>query len=259
MRISAFLSIAFFAAMTAAGGVVYDYKTVITGPGSETKTLDGTMTLDGPRMRMTIAHGDKSLYKDGMVVLSTDGGLTQRVFDPAANTYFEMTVSDLLDTVKHMPAKPEFREPDVSVHKDGDGEEIEGLPTRKVRLEMSATMAMKSGGREFTAPFRVTWIVWMTDRIDAGARRPLLANNMRTGIEMIDKMIESAPAFATGFPLKSTMTQRLTFDGRDFVTTMTSTTSNVQQYAIDDSVFALPAEAKKVPNPLLQLLKEIGQ
>lgn len=255
MRISLLVSFALFTAVTAFGGVVYDYQTVVSSPAAQ--TLSGTVTLDGSNVRMSVARGDGTLLKDGAIILSSDGGATQLVLDPAAKTYYELSTNDLLEFMKRLPMKPEFGTPEVTTHKEGDGGLIEGMPTQKVRMEVSTSMTMKGMGQDLSMPVRMTFESWVTDRLPITARPPFMGG-VRTGIDFIDKMVEASPEFASGFPLKSVMTQRFKIAGQETVTTITYTASNVRQPDVDKTLFALPAEYQKVESPLEGFFKEIG-
>jgi hypothetical protein len=206
---------------------------------------------------MSVARGDGKFLKDGAVLLSSDGGATQFVLDPAAKTYYEMSANDLVEFMKRLPMKPEFGTPEVSTHKEGDGGVIEGMPTQKVRMEVSTTMTMKGMGQDLSMPVRMTFESWTTDRLPVTARPPFMGG-VRTGIDFIDKMVEAAPEFASGFPLKSVITQRFTIAGNETVTTTTYTASNVRQPDVDKTLFALPAEYQKVESPLKAFFKEMG-
>ena len=71
-------------AISASAGLTYKVQSTTTGVRS--MTLAGTVNVDGPRMRFDVASGDGTLFKDNSLVLSSDGGKTMSIFDPAQFT-----------------------------------------------------------------------------------------------------------------------------------------------------------------------------
>ena len=63
-------------ASSAPAGVIYKIQSATTGV--QGVTISGTVTVDGSHIRMDIATGDNTLFKDNDIVISNDGGRTIR-------------------------------------------------------------------------------------------------------------------------------------------------------------------------------------
>lgn len=247
-----------FSAVSAFGGVTYEFRMVTAG--AQGMTLSGKVASDGPSLRMEVDQGDGRVFKDDSIVLSRDGGKTLRIFDPAAKTFFEISLEEMTRgaaaALEDSIAKVTFDAPKASVHDAGDGEKIEGFPTRKMIVDVSIVMHIDAMGQKLDSPIIMHSENWGTDKIDPGARNLFQLSNPRTGIEAFDKMMDAqAAAFVGRFPLKQVTTMRVVQDDREMVTTTTTTVTKVKQKAIDAAAFADPAGYRKVDDPMKALLK----
>src|SRR5262249_5701722 len=91
-----FLTACALLAIASSASAALNYKFRSNTSGVKSTTLAGMVTVDGPRLRMDIASGDGMLFKDNALVLSTDGGRTMSVFDPATKSYFDLQLDQLL-------------------------------------------------------------------------------------------------------------------------------------------------------------------
>ena len=214
-----------FIAASAFGGVTYQFRMVTAG--AQGMTISGKVTADGPNIRMAVDQGDGRVFRDDSIVISRDGGKTLLVFDPAARTYFELTLDEMTHAaaaaLESPIAKVTFDTPKASVHDAGDGGKIEGFPTRKMIADVSIVMHIDAMGQKLDSPIVMHSESWGTDKIDPSARNLFQLSNPRTGIEAFDKMMDvQAAAFIGRFPLKQVTTMRVKQDGREMVTTTTA-------------------------------------
>lgn len=246
-----------FIAISAFGGVTYDFRMVTIG--AQRMTISGKVASDGPNLRMEVDQGDGRVFRDDSIVISRDGGKTLLVFDPSARTYFQITLEELTrgaaEALDSPIAKVTFDPPKASVHDAGDGEPIEGFPTRKMIVDASIVMRIDVMGQKLASPMVLHSENWGTDKIDPSARNLFQLSNPRTGIEAFDKMMDAqSAAFVGRFPLKQITTVRITQDGREMVTTSTATVTKIKQAKIDAARFADPKGYKKVDDPLKALM-----
>src|SRR6266571_1980422 len=119
----------FAIAISASAGLTY--KVQSTTAGVHPMTLAGTVSVDGARMRFDVASGDGTLFKDNSLVLSSDGGKTMSIFDPATHNYYDLHLEQLLGSSTAMLnslsglVKVSFKNPRVEVRDGGDGGTIE--------------------------------------------------------------------------------------------------------------------------------------
>src|SRR5258708_30643172 len=88
------VSALFATAVSASAGLTYKVQSTTTGV--HRMTLGGTVNVDGTRMRFDVASGDGMLFKDNSLVLSSDGGKTMSIFDPATHNYYDLQIDQLL-------------------------------------------------------------------------------------------------------------------------------------------------------------------
>ena len=258
MKSVAIVAIILFAAASVLGGVTYEFRMVTVG--AQGMTISGKVAAEGLNLRMEVDQGDGRVFKDDSIILSRDGGKTLLVFDPSAKTYFQLTLEEMTRgaaaALESSLATVTFDPPKASVHDAGDGEKIEGFPTRKMIVDASIVMRIEAMGQTLASPIILHSENWGTDKIDASARNLFQLSNPRTGIEAFDKLMDAqAAAFAGRFPLKQITTMRVTQDGRDMVTTTTATVTKIKQKAIDSAAFADPVGYRKVDDPLKALMK----
>jgi hypothetical protein len=126
-------------ASSAFAGVTYHYSS--TTEGMAHTMLDGNVAIEGSRLRIDMAHGDGMLFKDGAIVLSTDGGKTLHVLDPSSKTYYDLELSQLLgagnSALSQLGADLKIENPKVNVVDQGDGGTIEGFATKRSRIDSS--------------------------------------------------------------------------------------------------------------------------
>lgn len=256
MKPSAVATALLFAAASLLGGVTYEFRMVTAG--AQGMTISGKVAADGLNLRMEVDEGDGRVFKDDSIVISRDGGKTLLVFDPASKTYFQLALDELThgaaEALKSDIVKVTFDPPKASVHDAGDGEKIEGFPTRKMIVDASIVMHIDAMGQKLDSPIIMHSENWGTDKIDPSASNLFQMSNPRTGIEAFDRMMDAqAAAFVGRFPLKQVTTMRVQEGGREMVTTTTATVTKVKQKAIDAAAFADPKGYRKVDDPLKAL------
>jgi len=250
------------AAASAFGGVTYDFRMVTTGV--QPMTIAGNVVSDGPRLRMEVDRGDGMIFKDDSVVISRDGGKTLLVFHPPSKTFFQLPMDDVMGGAIKALQSPlldvKFDAPKVSVHDFGDGGAIEGLPTRKMSMDATINMTIDALGQKMTSSMIMHSETWSTDRIDRAHRNLFQLSSPRTGIEAFDKVMDAqAASFIGRFPLKQVSTMRTSQNGREQVTTTTTTVTNIRDKAADAALFADPTGYREVENPIDAMKKRLGR
>ena len=258
MKFTKVLAICLFTAASSFAGVTYDFHSEITG--MQQMTMDGTVAVDGPNLRMVMARGDGRMFKDGAILLSHDGGKTISVYDAATKTYFELSMAELASSISstmNSPAvKVTFTNPVVNAKDAGDGGTVEGYPAQKSVLDASIDLNIDAMGQAMISKMSMQTESWTTDKLGSVAANIFQQRSMLTGIEALDKLIEAQAASLKGrFPLKQVTTVHLTMNGQDITTTNTASVTNVKQKTIDAAVFVAPEGYARVDNPLEAMKK----
>src|SRR5260370_30702104 len=141
-------------AVTASAGLTYKVQSSTTG--AQPINLAGTVNVDGTRMRFDVANGDGMLFQDNSLVLSSDGGKTMSIFDPATHNYYDLHLEQLLGSSTSMlnslggMVNVAFKNPHVQVLDGGNGGTIQGFPTHKHIPDAANAIAMHSTRRKHT-------------------------------------------------------------------------------------------------------------
>src|SRR5438132_9705504 len=246
------------AATSALAGVTYKVQSATNG--LRNVTIAGTVSVDGPRMRMDVTTGDNLLFKDNSIVLSTDGGKTMTVIDPAAKTYYEIQLDQMIGaataSLQGNPMfKVAFENPTVAVNDEGAGEPIEGYRTRKSALNAYHDIAIDAMGQKSTSHLDMHTESWTTDQLSAEFANFLQQRSIRTGIPEIDKIIDAQSGSMKGFPLKQVSVVKVNQGGNDVTMTTVATVSNIEKKDIAASLFVAPAGYTKVDDPVSKMLK----
>jgi hypothetical protein len=240
-------------------GITYRFTT--TTEGTRASSVSGMVKSDGSKGRVEIVSGDELIFKPGSVILSS-GGSAITVFDPAKKTYYQLDLEKYLRSTiggQSSLVSVDISNPHVNVRELGAGPAMQGYPTRRARLTTSFDLAPKFAG-QIQAQIGVSLDseVWLTDKLPAGAANVLQSSRLRTGVEAIDKIIDSSAALH-GFPLKQVTRSKITVGGATSDGgTNTTIVSDIHEAEIAPSEFAIPAGFTKTDDPLEAMLKNLG-
>jgi hypothetical protein len=257
------ITLTLFVAASVQAGVTYQFDSVSTGVGEQ--HMRGAVKAEGAKVRVDIARGDKTFFKDGSVVLSTDGGKTLTVADMKARSYYILNLNDLLASASAMLQQfggvfqLDVRNPRVVVRDRGAAGRIESYAVRKSTVDSSYEVAMKAVGQKKAIRMQMTTEVWWTDRLPPEFTNFLQLRGVRTGVPAVDKLLEAQTSAIKGFPLKQVTTTRVFMGGDPLVTTSTSTVTALRQATIAPSEFVIPAGFKKTESPIDKLMKSVNR
>ena len=256
-------AVALFVASSAVAGVTYDFSSVSSGTSSG--TITGTVKAEGANLRVDISRGDGVMFEKGSWVVSRDGGKTLQVVNPAAKTYYVLNFAELLGGANSLlqslggaGVKLDVRNPKVSVKDGGNGGTLEGFPTKKSTISSAYEIAVSGLARPMSMNVQLATEVWWTDKLPSEFTNFLQMQGMRTGIDMVDKLIETQQGTIKGFPLKQVTTTKMNFGGGDMTSTTTSTVTNVKKVAVPSATFAMPAGFTQTESPLEKMMSGLG-
>jgi len=241
-------------------GITYDFRS--TTSGMREGSLAGTVSADGSNMRMDLKSGDNFLFKDNAVILSTDGGKTLTVFDPAAKTYYSININELAQqpgaALASMGGSVKFQNPKVSVKDLGAAETLSGFPTHHAIVDASYDIAIDMMGNQMTSHMTMTTESWTTDQIRHEFANFIQEKNLHTGFADLDKLLEAQAAAIEGrFPLKQVTTLHVQQGTADLTSTTTSEVFNVATHTVPASLFTASGGYTKVDDPLSRMLKNL--
>lgn len=247
-------------AVSLSAGVMYDFKSVTDGRGGG--ELAGKAKVEGKNMRLEFTSGDRMVFQNDSVVISSDGGRTLLVLDTNKKTYYELSLEDTINALGSVMKglggmfKMSITNPDVKIIEAGDGGSIEGYPTKKYVVDSTYDMSMSVMGMKNDMHVVSKTESWNTDKLDREAMSFVQQKGFKTGLEDLDKLIAAESASVKGFPLKQVRTQTTTGkNGKPTTNTTTTTITNVKTQAIAESEFKLPADYEQVDGPLEGLNK----
>lgn len=258
-RLSLFIIVSAFTASLCAG-VTYDFKSVTDGSGGG--TLAGKARVEGKNMRMEFTSGDRMVFQNDSVVISTDGGKTLLVLDAKKKTYYELSLEQTMNALGSVMKglggmfKMSISNPEVKITRAGDGGVVEGYPTQKYVVDSVYDMSMSIMGMKNEMHIVSKTESWNTDKLDREAMSFVQMKGFRTGMEDLDRLIAAESASVNGFPLKQIRTQTTTSKNGKASTNVTTTTiTNVKKEPVAGSQFEIPGDYKKVDGPFEGLSK----
>ena len=191
----------------------------------------GRVISEGTNLRLEMDNGS--------VLITSDGGKTLTILNPASKTFSTMGAGDLIGLDVAI-ANPKTTARDL-----GDGGVLEGYPTRKWSTETSFDATIET----FTIHVTMRSESWRTERLPEAAATILAGESARTGIAAIDKLLESmASAKVKGFPLKETTTIRTKgAAGAENSVTSTVAVHDVRRVATTPAQFVVPAGYRRKP------------
>ena len=252
-----------FLALPMSAGYSYRFQSVSSGGSS--KGITGSVRTEGSSLRVDVEKGDGLLMKDHAVVISADGGKTILVAEPSAATYYVLSLQDALagatGILKQLGGivSVSVGSSRVVTSNGGSGGVIEGRPTSRVTVDVACDLRISIMGEKMTQRLTIRTESWLTDRIPGSAMTFLQLQGLRTGIEGLDRLIESqSAAIGTRFPLKQVTTTSLHQGNSVKTTVTTSTVSAIRQVSVAPDAFNVPSTWRKVPSPLDAMMKTMN-
>ena len=229
-------------------GVTYDFRSATEGA----RTIAGKVAVDGTNMRVDFATGDNIIFRDGSSVISRDGGKSLIFIDPSKKSWSELDLqamfASLGSTMKSMGSDVSFKVSNqkIEVRPAGDGGVVEGYPTKKYIVDSKYTLAMNLMGMKMNSDVHSVTTVWTTDKLSAEYMTFLHQRAMKTGIEDLDKLIETQSKGVSGFPLRQQITATTRMNNQVSTTKTTVEVKNIKpNVSVPAASFQVPAGYRK--------------
>jgi hypothetical protein len=191
------------------GAVQYDFIQKHTTDDTVTPTRDlaGRATIDGARSRVDFLSGN--MYPPGTYMVSNDGSRRLFFVDPSNKWYTEVNTSGFASALGSTDIK--ITNVKSSAEPRKDTATIAGIVARHQRLELSFDITVTMKGLALRQHARVEIDSWTTEKF-GDLHGNVLAETMHTGNPQIDQILEAEAAKIQGFPLRRSVTIRMSSD-----------------------------------------------
>lgn len=218
--------------------------------GSGDIQAEGWVSGDNAKVAFVESSGNPVL-KQGMYLVTKDGGKTLYLVNPEEKTYAEWSLQGLLGAVGAVMnglgplLKIQFSPPKVEKILEEDGGMVAGLPTRHYKLRTSYTMTVRVIGIGNTTDVVSDQDVWTTTKLqDVGLGVWLRAEPPRTGNAEFDKLLAAEALKFEGFPLKMVSVNTSTAKKGN----RTQTTRSTMEVTQLDANATVPASVFEIPS-----------
>jgi len=237
-------------ALNASAGWYYESTLVVTGNRPEQAGMMNSKTkakVEGSSIRTDFVESGNPMMRAGSYMISTDGGKTLNLVDPAAKTYsvFDLAaISGMFSGGMMKIVNPKFEK--IS---EEDGGKLLGYPVRRIKFKMTMTTEMNLFGMKNSTTSETTHEVWAAPDIKEGGTGFWSGKqSFATGDKTFDQMITAEMNKVEGMPLKHVMTTRsVDAAGQTSDMVMTTTVTTVREERIPASTFEIPAGFTETP------------
>ena len=237
------------------GAIQYDFTQKHTTDDAVTPTRDlaGRATIDGARTRVDFLSGN--LYPPGTYMVSNDGSRRLFFVDPANKWYTEVNTSGFATALAASDIK--ITNIKSSAEPLKDTAIVAGIPARHQRLELNFDITVTMKGLPLRQHARVEIDSWTTDKY-GDLHGNVLAEAMHTGSPDIDQVLDAEAAKIQGFPLRRTVTIRMTSDmtvksqlqvPRTKTITRETLVTSIREATPDAMLFVVPITYKRADQP----------
>jgi len=192
------------------------------------------------RAQAEISDGLTELQRQYPIVISTDGGATQRYLRPDDKTWYEQSSrpAGLIAIGTH----PRLQEPAVSLTEEISNDVVDGRPTRRFVLKASCVVESDIDTETVRLHKSVIALFSVTD-IDCAPRVAEQFGRPMFGIEDIDERVRLQLASIDGLIVRQTISRTERYDGGLPRTSITKTeVINVHCVDLKSTLFAVPKD-----------------
>lgn len=203
--------------------------------------------IDGEKARVEFRESGNPWMKEGRYLLTTNGGKTLYLVDPAEKTYGEFDLDEVMQLLGAFGDSGllEFRIDNASIEslESGPGKEVAGVSTRHARFRTSYDMQIKVMGLKRSQNVQTIQDVWYSDELDDAALGVWLRKEPpSTGTEL-DELIDLEVGKISGFPLETIATMVTTGKkGKQSTTTSRTLVTRLERGA------SFPAGTFEIPD-----------
>ena len=225
-------------------GIYFESTTTVTGgkPGqSSLMNSKARSFISDDKLRTEMIESQNPMMPAGSFMISTDGGKTMTIVNPATQSYAIMDLEAMAGMFSG--GMVNIVNPAFEKIADEDGGEILGHKVRHIKFKKSYGMEMNFMGMRNSTTVESTQEIWAAS--DLLADGPNLWSGQKgfaTGDKEFDRRILDEMAKIRGLPLKQVMTSRETADGGAVTESVTTINVNLlREEHVEDSMFEIPS------------------
>lgn len=235
-------------ALPAMSGVYFSAATTSEGQkGAEMANATVKGWASGDNARVEFVASGNPMMKEGMYIITRDGGKTAYLVNPKDKTYMKWDMDQMMGAMGSMMKgmggmfSMSFSNPKVEKLSEEDGGVIVGLPTRHYRYHTSYTMEMKIMGMRQVSNIVKDEEIWAASKLAEMALGIWLRKEpAKTGNEQFDALIAAGRQKFEGFPLKLVTVSTTTDDkGKSRVSKTTMEVTELRMQPVPDSTFVM--------------------
>lgn len=237
------------------GAVQYDFiqKHTTDDAVTPTRDLSGRATIDGARTRVDFLSGN--LYPPGTYMVTTDGSRRLFFVDPSNKWYTEVNTSGFATALASTDIK--ITNVKSSAEPRNDTAMVAGIQAKHQRLNLSFDITVTMKGLSLRQHARVEIDSWTTDKF-GDLHGNVLAEAMHTGNPQIDQILDAEAAKIQGFPLRRTVTIRMSSDmpvksqlqvPRSKTITRETLVTSIRETNPDAMLFVVPVSYRRADQP----------
>ncbi|MCB1843795.1 MAG: hypothetical protein KDI09_12600 [Halioglobus sp.] len=236
----------------AQAGYFYEATSVATTEGGGTQTTRVSAWSEGPASRIEFTEGDNmGVFGPGSYLISTDGGETLFVVNPAKKTYSAFDPAQLMsaadEMMKSMGGMMQMNITDTHFEKVSEqpGDTLLGYATQRLEFTSGYTLSISVMGQKMNQVFDSRQTLWVTPAVDASALSAWLRPDklMKGMFKGMGELVDAHMNAIKGAPLKSvietTSTGGMGGGGKNIITTEVTA---LRKEAVDAARFTIPAD-----------------
>src|SRR6185369_10831412 len=207
--------------------------------------------VSGNHARMEFLKSELPDLQSGTYLISSDGGDTVYLVNPAEKTFTRWDVSGMIQNMANMmrtfrgEMMVRFEEPKVEKLLDEKGPSMQGLPTRHFRYRTSYKASL---GDTETIATVMEEDIWTTSAIQEPGVKAFLDKRPSTGDEQLDRILTAEMSKVPGFPLKRTTSTQTQTRKQTTVTRSEMEIVELKNVDTPEMMFSIPKGFTEVKN-----------
>ena len=196
--------------------------------------------ISGNSIRTDMVESQNPMMPAGSYMISTDGGKTMKLVNPANKSYAVMDLQSMAGMFSGGMFK--IVNPRFEKIVDEDGGELLGRDVRHVKFKTSYSMEMNIMGMKNTTVSESTQEMWVAPGIlREGQNFWAGQKGFATGDKEFDRKIVDEMAKINGLPLKQVITSKNTAGSQVTESVMTTLVTTLRKENVPESAFVIPA------------------
>ncbi len=226
-------------------GWYLESSTTNQGEGQEPSSMfahKARTWIDGERIRTEFNESKSPLMPSGSYMISTNGGQSMLIIDPAQKTVIDMNPKEMADmAMGMMGGMMKFTQPQFEVLANEDAGKLLDQSVRRYKFRTAYNTEMNMFGmKNITQNESIQEFV-----VAPGIKNPsgsMMQGHpgIKTGDAAFDKRVADEMAKVAGLPLSMVLKSRTTANGTTQETVMNMTVTRLEAQAVAASKFAIP-------------------